>query len=68
MVDLDEYLTALSDDTAIVSIMWANNETGVILPVAEDGAGSARERGILFHTDAVQAVGKIPINLWRSRY
>jgi cysteine desulfurase len=62
MLDLDEYEEALTDDTAIVSVMWANNETGVIFPVAEM-AKMARERGILFHTDAVQAVGKVPINL-----
>lgn len=62
MLDLAEYEAALSDDTAIVSVMWANNETGVIYPV-EKMAKMAKERGILFHTDAVQAVGKIPINL-----
>lgn len=62
MLDLEEYQAALSEDTAIVSIMWANNETGVIFPV-EKMAEMAKARGILFHTDAVQAVGKIPINL-----
>jgi cysteine desulfurase len=62
LVDFDEYLKALTEDTAIASIMWANNETGVILPV-EEMAQAARERGIQFHTDAVQAVGKIPITL-----
>ena len=62
MIDLEEYKAALSDDTAIVSIMWANNETGNIYPIAEM-AKIAKERGILFHTDAVQAVGKVPINL-----
>ncbi|VAW41821.1 Cysteine desulfurase =_ NifS [hydrothermal vent metagenome] len=62
MLDLDEYRKALTDDTALVSVMWANNETGVIFPIAEMAA-MAREQGILFHTDAVQAVGKIPINL-----
>lgn len=62
MVDLDDYEAALSEDTAIVSIMWANNETGVIFPI-EKMASMAKERNILFHTDAVQAVGKIPINL-----
>ncbi|MDD3813723.1 MAG: cysteine desulfurase NifS [Desulfocapsaceae bacterium] len=61
-LDLQKYEEALADDTAIVSIMWANNETGVIFPIAEM-ARMARERGILFHTDAVQAVGKVPINL-----
>ena len=53
---------ALRDDTAIVSVMWANNETGVTFPVAEIGE-LCRARGVLFHTDAVQVVGKIPINL-----
>ena len=62
LLDLAEYEAALSDDTAIVSVMWANNETGVIYPV-EKMAKMAKERGILFHTDAVQAVGKLPINL-----
>ena len=61
-LDMDSYRQALTEDTAIVSIMWANNETGVIFPV-EEMAAMARERGILFHTDAVQAVGKIPINM-----
>lgn len=61
-LDLDEYHRSLSDDTAVVSLMWANNETGVIFPVAEL-AQAARERGIVFHTDAVQAVGKVPIRL-----
>jgi len=61
-LDMDQYKKSLSADTAIVSLMWANNETGVIFPV-EEAAQLARERGILFHTDAVQAVGKVPINM-----
>lgn len=61
-LDMDEYEASLTPDTALVSIMWANNETGVIFPV-EKAARLARERGIPFHTDAVQAVGKIPINM-----
>jgi len=61
-LDLKLFEESLDDDTAIVSVMWANNETGVIFPVAEM-AEIAKNRGILFHTDAVQAVGKIPINL-----
>lgn len=64
-LDLDEYAEALSDDTAIVSVMWANNETGVIFPV-EEMARMAKARGILFHTDAVQAVGKIDIDMSNS--
>ncbi len=62
MIDLNLYEESLADDTAIVSVMWANNETGVIFPI-EEMAAIAKSRGILFHTDAVQAVGKIPINL-----
>jgi cysteine desulfurase len=64
-LDMDRYKESLTPDTAIVSMMWANNETGVIFPV-EEAARLAKARGILFHTDAVQAVGKIPINLRES--
>ncbi|MDP1759170.1 MAG: cysteine desulfurase NifS [Thermodesulfovibrionales bacterium] len=59
---LDEFSKAIDDDTAIVSLMYANNETGVIFPLMEIGE-MLKERGVLFHTDAVQAVGKIPIDL-----
>jgi cysteine desulfurase len=62
IMDMAQYERALTPDTAIVSLMWANNETGVLFPV-EKAAELATERGILFHTDAVQAVGKIPINM-----
>ncbi len=65
-LDLDYLYDHLSDDTAIVSLMWANNETGVIFPVDEI-AEKVASRGIVFHTDAVQAVGKIPINMAGSR-
>lgn len=65
-LDLDQYKDSLTPDTAIVSLMWANNETGVIFPV-EEAAELAKARGILFHTDAVQAVGKIPINMRRNQ-
>jgi cysteine desulfurase len=61
-LDMDQYERSLTPDTAVVSLMWANNETGVIFP-AEKAARAAREKGILFHTDAVQAVGKMPINM-----
>lgn len=61
-LDLEEYAATIGDDTAIVSIMFANNEVGNIYPIREM-AELARERGVLFHTDAVQAVGKIPIDL-----
>jgi len=62
ILDLENLEKSLTPDTAIVSLMWANNETGVIFPV-EEAARLAHDKGILFHTDAVQAVGKIPINL-----
>lgn len=61
-VDLDEYKSLLNDRVAIASIMWANNETGTLFPV-EEMAEMAHEKGIMFHTDAVQAVGKLPIDL-----
>lgn len=64
-LDLDKYKSLLSDKVAVVSVMWANNESGTIFPV-EEMAQMAAEKGIMFHTDAVQAVGKIPINLKES--
>ena len=64
-LDLDYFYDHLSEDTAIVSLMWANNETGVIFPV-EEISRNVKERGIAFHTDAVQAAGKIPIDVSRT--
>lgn len=61
-LDMDRAAEMIDDETAIVSVMWANNETGNIYPVAELGE-LAHRNGALFHTDAVQAVGKIPMNL-----
>lgn len=61
-LDLQEYARLLSDKVAVVSVMWANNESGTLFPVAEM-AEMARAAGVMFHTDAVQAVGKVPINL-----
>lgn len=61
-MDLDELREAIRKDTAIVSIMFANNETGTIFPVAE-AAAICKERGVPFHTDAVQAVGKLAIDV-----
>jgi len=61
-LDMGEFEQALSGETAIVSIMWANNETGVIFPI-ERIAEKCAERGIPLHVDAVQAVGKIPVDL-----
>jgi cysteine desulfurase len=65
-LDLDEYKALLSDDVAIVSIMWANNESGTIFPV-EEMAEMAHAAGVMFHTDAVQAVGKIPLDLKNTK-
>lgn len=64
-LDLDELRSAIDENTAIVSVMYANNETGVIFPIEEIGA-IVKEKGALFHTDAVQAVGKIPLNMAES--
>ena len=61
-LDMDYLYDSLSDDTAIVSLMWGNNETGVLFPI-EEISREVKSRGILFHTDAVQAVGKLPINV-----
>lgn len=64
-LDLDEYAAALSDDTALVSIMYANNEVGNVFPISRM-AEMAAEKGVLFHTDAVQAVGKEAIDLGKQ--
>jgi cysteine desulfurase len=64
-LNLEHYAGSLTPDTAVVSVMWANNETGVLFPV-EEMAVRAHNQGILFHTDGVQAVGKIPIDLRTS--
>ena len=64
-LDLDYLREHLTEDTAIVSIMWANNETGVTFPI-EEIAGMVKQRGIVFHTDAVQAVGKSPVDVARA--
>jgi cysteine desulfurase len=60
--DMEEFKRVIDDQTAIVSVMWANSETGTIFPIAEI-AQIAHEHGALFHTDAVQAVGKIPVDV-----
>jgi cysteine desulfurase len=62
LLDMNQFERSLTPDTAVVSLMWANNETGALFPV-EKAAELAHDRGVLFHTDAVQAVGKIPINM-----
>jgi cysteine desulfurase len=61
-LDMEVFSKAFDDDTAVVSVMYANNETGIVFPVKEIGE-VLRERKILFHTDAVQAVGKVPIDV-----
>ncbi len=60
--NIDEYRAAIRPDTALISVMYANNESGVISPI-EEMVDIAKEHDVLFHTDAVQAVGKIPIDL-----
>jgi cysteine desulfurase len=62
LLKLTDLENAITDETAVVSLMWANNETGVLFPVMEI-AQLCRARGVLFHCDAVQAAGKIPINV-----
>ena len=56
---------AITDKTALVSVMWANNETGVIFPIEEIGQ-VCKEKDVLFHTDAVQAIGKIPVDVIKA--
>ncbi|HDR2751523.1 TPA: cysteine desulfurase NifS [Enterobacter asburiae] len=65
-LDMEQYRQALSTRVAVVSVMWANNETGVLFPVIEMAA-MAHEYGALFHCDAVQAVGKIPLDIGRTQ-
>jgi cysteine desulfurase len=62
LVDLDQLRAAVTDRTILISVMAANNEVGVLQPIAEIGR-IARERGVLFHTDAVQAAGKVPFDV-----
>ena len=62
LVDLDMLREAITDKTILISLMYANNEIGVIQPVKEIGK-IAHEKGVLFHTDGVQAVGKVPVNV-----
>ncbi len=61
-LDIQEYANLLSDNVALVSVMWANNETGTLFPV-EEMAELANEAGVLFHSDAVQVAGKLPMRL-----
>ncbi|MDD4005135.1 MAG: cysteine desulfurase NifS [Elusimicrobiaceae bacterium] len=66
MISLQDLEAAVTAHTALVSVMMANNETGVVFPV-EEAARIAKSRGALFHTDAVQTAGKLPIDLKNSR-
>jgi cysteine desulfurase len=65
-LDLDELRESVTDETTLVTIMYANNETGVIFPMEEIGE-IVKARGIPFHTDAVQAAGKIPLDMKKSK-
>lgn len=65
LIDPDEFKNAFTDRTVLVSIMAANNETGVLQPIEEIGR-LCRERGVLFHSDAVQALGKVPLDVNRA--
>jgi cysteine desulfurase len=62
LVDLDQLRGAITDKTILITVMYANNEIGVLQPIAEIGK-MARERGVLLHTDATQAVGKVPLDV-----
>ena len=62
LIDLDQLSAAITDKTILITVMYANNEIGVLQPVAEIGK-LARARGVLFHTDATQAVGKVPVDV-----
>jgi cysteine desulfurase len=62
LIDLDALRAAITDQTVLISVMHANNEIGVLQPIREIGR-IARERGVLFHTDATQSVGKVPVNV-----
>ena len=62
LVDLDDLKRAMDDKTILVTIMYANNEIGVLQPVAEIGK-LCHERGVIFHTDATQAIGKVPVDV-----
>lgn len=64
-VTAEQVRDAITDKTALVSVMWANNETGIIFPIEEIGQ-ICRERNVLFHTDAVQAIGKIPVDVVKA--
>nr|HPM41855.1 aminotransferase class V-fold PLP-dependent enzyme [bacterium] len=64
-LDLADFRASVTEETAVASVMWANNETGVVFPI-EEIAGICAERGVPLHVDAVQAAGKIPIDLSKT--
>ncbi len=64
-ISADQVKEAITDKTALVSVMWANNETGLIFPIEEIGA-VCKERGVLLHSDGVQAIGKIPVDVQKA--
>jgi cysteine desulfurase len=66
LIDLDQLRAAFTDQTILVTIMAANNETGVLQPIEEIGR-LCRERGVLFHSDAVQALGRVPLNVHSAK-
>ena len=65
LIDLDMLREAITDKTILITIMYANNEIGVIQPMAEIGK-IAKQKGVLFHTDGVQAIGKVPVNVTKD--
>ena len=65
MVDPDAVRRAITDKTVLITIMWANNEIGTIHPIAEIGK-IAKEKGVIFHCDAVQAIGKVPVDVEKA--
>ncbi len=65
VIELNALKEAITEKTALVSIMWANNETGMIFPIEQIGA-LCKERGVLFHSDGVQAIGKIPVDVKKA--
>ncbi len=65
MVDPDAVRSAITDKTVLITVMWANNEIGTIHPIAEIGR-IAKEKGVIFHCDAVQAIGKVPVDLEKA--
>ena len=66
IISVEQVREAMTQETGLVSIMWANNETGLIHPIEQIGA-LCRSHGILFHTDAVQAIGKIPVDVQKAQ-